>query len=172
LNSNASADGDNQDRMSDVAGLSASVSFEAAIVPEMAEIRQRGGNETILLVEDEAFVRRATSDALQSVGYRVVTAESAAQALLTYHECSEPIDLFLVDIVMPGISGEEFARTLFGLSPHVRIILMSGYTEQLALCNQSLYPREYLPKPFSVSTLLKKIRAVLDGNPFAFGTSS
>lgn len=162
----------NQDPTANFAGLAATVTFEAPIVPEMAEIRQWSGNEAILLVEDEAFVRRATSDALRSAGYRVVTAESAAQALQTYHGRSELIDLFLVDVVMPGISGEEFARTLFGLSPNVRIILMSGYAEQLALCNQSHYPREYLPKPFSVSTLLEKIRAVLDRNPLDFGASS
>ena len=161
-----------------VAGLAATVTFEAAIVPEMAEIRRSGGNETILLVEDEAFVRQATRDALRSAGYRVVTAESAAQALKAYHEFSEPLDLLLVDIVMPGISGDELAQTLFGLSPQVRILLMSGYTEQLALSHRSFHrhpsrhPREYLPKPFSVSTLLKKVRAVLDGDPFDFGTSS
>jgi FixJ family two-component response regulator len=80
-------------------------------------------------------------------------------------------------LVLPGISGDEFAQTLFALSLHVRIILMSGYPEQLALshqsphCRPSPYRGEYVPKPFSVSTLLKKVRAVLDGDPFHSGTS-
>jgi CheY-like chemotaxis protein len=80
--------------------------------------------------------------------------------------------------VMPGIGGDELAQNVIRLVPHIRIILMSGYTEQLALSHQSPHRhpshrrREHLPKPFSVSTLLKKVRAVLDVDPFDFGTFS
>jgi two-component system cell cycle sensor histidine kinase/response regulator CckA len=125
------------------------------------------GNETILLVEDEALVRKAASEVLQSAGYRVVLAESATQALEVYRESSGPVDLLLADIVMPGISGHELAQQFFVLSPHIRIMLMSGYVDQFAL--RKLSPYRKLAKPFSTSTLLRRVREVLDGNPSDFG---
>lgn len=128
------------------------------------------GNETILLVEDEALVRKAASEVLQSAGYRVVTAESAIQALEAYGESTEPLDLLLADVVMPGISGHELAQQFFVLRPHIRIMLMSGYVDQLTVCELSLYHK--LAKPFSILTLLQRVRAALDGHPSDFGASA
>jgi CheY-like chemotaxis protein len=146
--------------------------FEAAIAAGLVNTCQWGGKETILLVEDEALVRKATGEALQSAGYRVVIADSATQALEAYRESSEPVDLLLADVVMPGISGRELAQKFFFLCPHIRIILMSGYVEQLTLCELSPYRKEYLAKPFSISTLLQRVREVLDRDPFDFGASA
>ena len=127
------------------------------------------GKETILLVEDAALVRKATAEALQSAGYRVLIAENATQALDAYHCYSHSVDLLLTDVVMSGMCGRELAQTLFALSPELRIMLMSGYAEQLALCKLSPYRTEYLPKPFSAPTLLRRVRQVLDQNPLDFG---
>ncbi len=134
---------------------------ETMISAAFAEAAQWGGPETILLVEDEEFVRKATADALESAGYRLVIARGGAEALEAYRRCSCPVDLLLADIVMPGMSGRELATELETFHPHARVLLMSGYSEQLARC--ALFPNgeEYLAKPFSVHTLLSRVREVL-----------
>ncbi|MGB0013573.1 MAG: response regulator [Candidatus Sulfotelmatobacter sp.] len=95
-----------------------SVSFDATISVGTTESCQWVGGETILLVEDEDLVRKAVQEALQSAGYRVITAENAAQALAAYHERAVSVDLLLSDAVMPGISGHELAQSLFALCPY------------------------------------------------------
>jgi CheY-like chemotaxis protein len=124
------------------------------------------GPETILLVEDEAFVRQAAAEALESAGYRLLIAGSAAEALEAYRRCFRPVDLLLADVVMPGMSGRELAAEFEGLSPGTRILLMSGYAEQLAACQPSPYAKKWLAKPFSIPTLLRAVRAALNTNPF------
>lgn len=128
--------------------------------------------DTILVVEDEAFVRKATGEALESAGYRVLAAESAVQAIKIRREYSEPVNLLLADIIMPGINGHDLANDFRLLYPDVRILLMSGYAAQLTLPEISPYRKEYLAKPFSIPTLLKRVREVLDRNPFDFGVSA
>jgi DNA-binding response OmpR family regulator len=126
-----------------------------------AKASEWSGPETILLVEDEAFVRAATAEVLESAGYRLVIAGSAAEALEAYRTCSLPVDLLLADIVMPGMNGRELATELERLYPRARVLLMSGYAEQLAGC--ALFPNgaECLVKPFSVHALLSRVREVL-----------
>lgn len=125
-----------------------------------------GGPETILLVEDEGFVRKVTAEVLESAGYKVVIAHSGADALAAYRRLSAPIDLLLADIVMPGMSGRDLATEFESLCPRTRILLMSGYAGQLASCLSSLCGKTYLAKPFSARILLIKVREVLDINPF------
>ena len=127
-----------------------------------AEASEWSGPETILLVEDEAFVRNATAEILESAGYRLVIAASASEALAAYRLCSWPVDLLLADIVMPGMSGRELAVELEDFYPHVRVLLMSGYAEQLAWCGSSACDKHYLAKPFSIPMLLRRVREVLD----------
>ena len=142
------------------------IAFDPTTEDGFSESCQPPVKETILLVEDEALVRQATAEVLQSAGYRVVIAESATRALAAYHECSGPLHLLLSDVVMPGISGYELANQFLTLFPQVRILLMSGYVEQFGLCTSSPNSKSYLAKPFSISTLLKRVREVLDSNPF------
>ncbi len=123
------------------------------------------GPETILLVEDEDFVRTATAEVLESAGYRLVIAGSAEQALVAYRSCSWPVDLLLADIVMPGMSGRELAIELEKFHPRARILLMSGYAEQLARCQSFACGKQCLAKPFSTPLLLRRVREVLD-KPF------
>jgi CheY-like chemotaxis protein len=152
--------------------LAPAILMEAVLLSEMPEICQWRGKETILLAEDEALVRKATAEALQSAGYNVLIAESATRAFEIHNQCPEPVDLLLADVVMPGISGHELALTLFGLHHDLRIILMSGYIEQFAQSRLSLYKKQYLAKPFSISTLLKRVREVLDSSPLDLGTDA
>ena len=152
--------------------LASVIWMEAALLSEMPDICPWRGKETILLVEDEALVRKAIAEALQSAGYRVLIAESATRALEVHHACAEPVDLLLADIVLPGISGHELALILIGLLPDLRIILMSGYVEQFTQCRPVPYKHQNLAKPFSVATLLKRVREVLDSNQLELGADA
>jgi CheY-like chemotaxis protein len=138
-----------------------------------------GGSQTILLVEDEAFVREATAEALQSVGYTVLIARSATEALEAHRRSSQPVDLLLADVVMPGMSGYELAAEFLALCPSAPVLLMSGYVDELGFCSSSpdsktyIDCKKYLGKPFSIASLLGKVREALgnslQSNPPADG---
>jgi two-component system, cell cycle sensor histidine kinase and response regulator CckA len=117
--------------------------------------------QTVLLVEDEPFVRKAIAEAIESEGYNVLIASNAAEALELQENGIEAIDLLLADVVMPKTSGPELARTVLASSPHTEILLMSGYEEQAIRCEQSLEGIAYLAKPFSIPTLLQGVRGLL-----------
>ncbi|HEY1271063.1 MAG TPA: response regulator [Terriglobales bacterium] len=118
--------------------------------------------ETILLVEDEAFVRDVIEEVLQTAGYHVLKTQGATEALQTYNSCGGDLHLLLTDVVMPGESGRDLARKLRSLCPGMRTIFMSGYGESVALLgaerDASVF---YLSKPFSLPGLLQKIEEVL-----------
>ena len=90
---------------------------DAIIRVPFSEEGQAGGAETILLVEDEEFIRKVTSEVLESAGYRVVSARCAAEALEAQRTCPEPVDLLLADLVLPGTSGHQLAHEFAGLLP-------------------------------------------------------
>jgi len=143
------------------------IGFEAIF--SSASTDTRSWKETILLVEDQVFVRKATGEVLESAGYRVVLAGSAAQARTVYRQSLAVVDLLLTDIVMPGTSGCDLAAEFAVLCPKIRLLLMSGYIEQLSSYELGPYRKQYLTKPFSVPTLLRRVREVLDSSPFDFG---
>jgi CheY-like chemotaxis protein len=122
---------------------------------------RRCAPETILLVEDEAFVRKVTAEVLESAGYRLVIAGDSREAL-AYRGHLAPVDLLLADVIMPGMSGCELAAELTSFYPSTRVLLMSGYAEQLTVRELPSYGLEYLAKPFSIHTLLSRVREVLD----------
>jgi CheY-like chemotaxis protein len=126
-----------------------------------------GGPETILLVEDEGFVRGVTAEVLESAGYQLLIARSGAEALDSYRQFSKPVDLLLADIVMPGMSGHDLAAEFESLCPYARVLLMSGDAGQLA----EVFPsgKTCLAKPFSARILLKQVREILDTNPADLG---
>ncbi|MCX6627029.1 MAG: response regulator, partial [Candidatus Solibacter sp.] len=119
-----------------------------------------GGKETVLVVEDEAEVRAYTVAVLKEYGYRVIPAESAAEALLLREQ--ERIDLMLTDLVMPNVSGRELADRLETLQPGIKVLFMSGYTggaiEHHAVLEEGA---AFIQKPFSPEELAGKVRAVL-----------
>lgn len=117
-------------------------------------------------------MRKATAEALESGGYRVLTAESAISALQARCEFPDHVDLLLADVVMPGTSGYELAREFRFLYPEIRSLLMSGYAEQPTQSELPAYREEYTAKPFSIPTLMKRGSEVLDGKPFDFGASA
>lgn len=130
-----------------------------------AEVGPWGAPQTILLVEDEAFVRKVAADVLDSAGYKVLIASSATEAFEIYARRSEAVDLLLCDVVLPGMSGPVLAAEFQRLCPRAGVLLMSGYAEQLARCDRSCDGKKYLAKPFSTGTLLKRVHEALDKNP-------
>ncbi len=119
-------------------------------------------SETILVVEDETFVREAITEILSSVRYRVLEARNAAEALLLFHRHQYNIDLLLTDVVLPDRNGCDLASEFARLYRDVRTIFISGYPEN-ALTRQGSCQREwrYLSKPFSGEALLVKVAEVL-----------
>jgi DNA-binding NtrC family response regulator len=121
------------------------------------------GTETILLVEDEPQVRAVASGILHRYGYRVLDAKSAAEAdhLCRHHEGT--IHLLLSDVVMPDVSGPELAGQLLALRPDMKLLCMSGYTDD-RITQRAHVPREiaYFQKPLTPEGLARKVREVLD----------
>jgi two-component system cell cycle sensor histidine kinase/response regulator CckA len=128
--------------------------------------RQTGGSETLLLVEDEQAVRALVRRILESYGYTVIEASGAAQALEAARRHEGPIHLVLTDVVMPEMGGSELAPRVAELRPDVRVLFMSGYTDD-AIVRQGLIAEggHFLQKPFTPEVLARKVRDVLDREP-------
>lgn len=122
----------------------------------------RGGSETILVVEDQAEVRRFVAEALRQYGYNVLAVSDGESALA---ECSTVnVDLLLTDVVMPRMSGPELARRATALRPGLRVLLTSGYAESAHMPQSELAAAAFLQKPYSPQILAAKVREVL-GRP-------
>jgi PAS domain S-box-containing protein len=121
-----------------------------------------GSNETILVVEDEKAVRDLTVRMLQRIGYSVLIAAGGAEALAICASHPARIALLLTDVVMPNMSGRQLADALAATRPDMKVIYLSGYTENTVIHHGVLDAGiEFLPKPFSREVLAKKIREVL-----------
>ncbi len=120
------------------------------------------GTETILLVEDEEQVRNVAAGILRRHGYRVLVAQNAGEALLLCERHAGGIDLLLADVVMPGMSGPELARRLAATRPAMRILCMSGYTDDAVARHGGLDTGiAFMEKPFTPESLTQKVRQVL-----------
>jgi hypothetical protein len=125
-----------------------------------------GGHETVLLVEDEELVRMMLVEVLKSGGYAVLDARHGTDALALAGQYKEPIDLLVTDMTMPGFSGLELARRLGEERPSMRVLFISGYTDQEASQWGKLnQPVEFLQKPFHPDALMTKARQILDHRP-------
>ena len=121
------------------------------------------GRETILLVEDEEVVRRVTERILKKAGYTVLSAASGGDALLLCERHTGPIDLMLTDVVMPHMSGRELSERVSGLRPGLKVLFMSGYTDDAILQHGVMQSAaRFVGKPFSAAELTAKVRALLD----------
>jgi PAS domain S-box-containing protein len=122
-----------------------------------------GGDETILLAEDEEAVRRFTRAILERHGYRVIEAASGADALAALSGAQCGIQLLLSDVIMPQMSGPDLGRKVKKICPDARILYMSGYAES-SIVHRGILDAEVslLQKPFDAATLLGKVREVLD----------
>src|SRR6266850_2326211 len=141
----------------------------AAQIPEPAEkvveVAPRGGSETILLVEDEEVVRGLACRILEQAGYSVVEASKGDEALRFCEERAAEVDLLLTDVVMPEMSGKELADRLKSQNPELKMVFMSGYTDESIVHHGVLDSSvEFIQKPFTPASLIRKVRDVLDSN--------
>jgi PAS domain S-box-containing protein len=124
----------------------------------------RGGNETIMVVEDDADLRTLIRSVLNRLGYQMIEAPSGVEALRVWEENRDNIQLVLTDLVMPdGVSGIELSRRLRERSPDLKFIFMSGYSPELVAKKVTLRDGfDFLPKPFRAHELAAILRARLD----------
>src|ERR1017187_3145112 len=131
------------------------------VAPETAAEGGRG-EETLLIVEDQADVRRLALSILQADGYRLLQAGDAEQALGLSASYAGKIDLLVTDVIMPGLNGRQLADRLVEERPGLKVLYTSGYTADVMALQGYLEPgMEYLPKPFGAAQLSAKVRKVL-----------
>jgi two-component system, cell cycle sensor histidine kinase and response regulator CckA len=125
--------------------------------PRRTAVRQ--GDGVVLLVEDEAPVRAFAGRALRLRGYTVLEAASAEEALAVLEDPGLEVDVFVTDVVMPGLDGPSWVRKALETRPNVRVIFMSGYAEDSLSESQSRVPNSvFLPKPFSLNDLTETVQ--------------
>jgi CheY-like chemotaxis protein len=120
----------------------------------------------VLLAEDEEQVRRMTRTILEMNGYHVLEASSGDEALATYKQHEGRIDLVITDVVMPQMSGRELAQSLEALRPGIKVLYVSGYTDD-AIVRHGLLDEgiAFIQKPFTPEAFSRKVREVLDAAP-------
>ena len=138
---------------------------QVVVAPESAATEP--GTETILLVEDEANLRYLARQFLEKQGYRVIDAADGAVAMQIAVAHEGVIHLLLTDVIMPGMNGRELAQRISEIRPNVKVLYMSGYTENVIGRNGTLDAGvRLLQKPFTLRDLKSKVREVLDSTPF------
>src|SRR6267143_1387894 len=126
--------------------------------------RALGGTETILLAEDEAAVRNLARRVLEKHGYKLLLAATGRDGVQVAQQHGGPIDLLVTDVVMPEMGGRELAQRLTARQPGLKVLFLSGYTDDAIVHHGVLYAGvAFLQKPFKPDDLVRKIRAVLDG---------
>lgn len=127
------------------------------------ETQAPAGTETVLLVEDEEMVRNMTREILQESGYQVLEAQHGHEALAVAERYDGPIHLMLSDVVMPQMSGRELAEQLSPLRREMKVLYMSGYTDD-AIVHHGVLDEgmAFIEKPFTPDSLTRKLREVLD----------
>jgi PAS domain S-box-containing protein len=127
-----------------------------------ATLESPAGTETILVVEDEPMVREMLCDSLREFGYAVLSAGEAVEAERRCREHSGPIHLLISDVILPGVGGRELAQKLTALRPEMKLLFMSGYTDDAVVRHGILTAGVmFLQKPFTLVGMARKIREVL-----------
>ncbi|MGA2632000.1 MAG: response regulator [Terriglobia bacterium] len=139
---------------------------QAAVEGRQPSAPALGGNETILMAEDQDAVRVLVCEVLKSKGYKVLEASQGEEALRMAREHEGPIHLLVTDVVMPGMGGRDLARNLVALRPEMKVLYMSGYTGD-AIVNHGVIEEglAFIQKPFAPAALARKVREVLGAAP-------
>jgi len=137
----------------------------AEVTKTTAESLLRGA-ETVLFVDDEEEILNASSALLEVMGYRVLTARTGREALCVYERQGNEIDIVLLDMIMPEMSGGQVFEQLKTINPAVRVLLLSGYSkdqEETALLASRC--EGFIQKPFKIYDLCRSIREAMEGAP-------
>jgi two-component system, cell cycle sensor histidine kinase and response regulator CckA len=130
---------------------------------EMTGVMPAFGTETILLVDDEAFVRDLGERILSRAGYTVLTAANGIEALDLFTRKEKQIDLVILDLIMPEMGGEASLKELLKIDPGVKVLVASGYSADTSMRGPlALGARGFVSKPFRLKELLRQVRKVLD----------
>jgi len=134
------------------------------LAPAVVQAAPGRGVETVLLVEDEERVRELVKEVLTKQGYTVLTAGDGQDGLTLSENETRLIDLLLTDVVMPKMSGRHLAENLLRTNPSLKVLYMSGYTDNAILHKGMLDPEtQFIQKPFTPEAIARKVRDVLDG---------
>jgi CheY-like chemotaxis protein len=137
---------------------------DASAPEESATLETKKGHGNILLVEDEAELRDVNAEFLTALGYTVVCASRGPEALDLVRAAGQ-IDLVITDVVMPKMSGREFADQLLQLRPNTRLLYVSGYPDDVVLQSGiSMHGMLYLQKPYSLKDLAGKVQTLMAGS--------
>ena len=121
------------------------------------------GNETILLVEDEELVRCFTRTVLENNGYTVIEAAGGREALAAMESREREVSMLVTDVVMPHMSGRDLAQAVSRSHPTVKVLYVSGYSENVIIHQGVVDPGvDLIQKPFDIHELLGKVREILD----------
>jgi len=132
---------------------------------------ERSRRRTILLVEDEPFVREATCGILEIAGFEVLTVEDARESMKVYEECKRRIDLVMTDMMLPGGTGQQLGQDLRQRSPEVVVLVTSGYGNPEYETEAPESRTYFLAKPYSKRTLVEKIEKILGAAPLGRAAS-
>ena len=131
--------------------------------PDEMEDLFKGGDETILLVDDEEYIRDLGVELLTDAGYNVLTATDGEEGLELYRKKQKKVDLIILDLVIPGMGGKKCYEEILKINPKAKILIVSGYSAngpgKAAL---EAGAKGFVGKPFDVSHLLETIREILD----------
>jgi len=122
--------------------------------------RSEAGRATILVVDDEEAIRRMMEKMLSNVGFSILKASGAVEALSVCEEKSATLDLVVTDVAMPQMTGFDLAERISERWPHIRVLFISGCANDLSVRRQ-LYDRPILAKPFTREELTNKVREIL-----------
>jgi len=132
--------------------------------PASAELGRMMGSETVLIAEDDPNVLNLISESLIAHGFNVVPAGNGELALEKLQHGDQPVDVLITDVVMPGISGRALALRAAESIPNLKVLFMSGYTEEVIQHHGiSSSNVAFLQKPFAPGDLVRKVRHLLDG---------
>ena len=128
------------------------------------EDQLKGGDETILLVDDEEYIRELGVELLSNVGYEVLTATDGENALQLYRKEQQRIDLIILDLVIPGMGGKKCYEEILKINPQAKILIVSGYYSVNGPGKEAMEAgaKGFVGKPFDVSHMLKAVRDILD----------
>ena len=136
---------------------------DADVAQADGDAARERGSETVMLVEDDESVRNLVRVMLETKGYRVLAASCADEAERLCAERPDGVDLLLTDVVMPEVNGRALAERLAGLCPSMRVLFMSGYSDEAVYRHGEISPNAaFIEKPFTDRTLARKVRDVLD----------